>query len=241
MAPAFKEVTLEELEALAVEPAKKKSKALTVLDKAPPAYPGQDKRLGLIREQVGARTITKYDPGLALQICELISEGFTLSEICADREHFPHKATFNRWCVNNPDLRKAYLGAREISAFALEDQALNMAREIVEDPGSSQRVRAFDIAMNQLRWSAAKRNPREYGEKSQTNVVVPIQINTGLDLGQGGAQAGTPGDENIYTVSAKVEVPVVEIIEPQPDDKGLVPRRPVGHPKGPTKPRPKGG
>lgn len=210
-------------------------KPKTPSDKAPPAYPSQDKRLGLIRETVGSRQLTKYVPDLALQVCELISEGFTLTEICEDREHFPHKATFNRWCVNNPDLRKAYLAAREMSAFALEDQALNLAREIVDDPGSSQRVRAFDIAMNQLRWSASKRNPREYGERSQTNIVVPIQINTGLDLGQGG---GGPSDENIYNIKAGVKVPTPDLLDPQPGDKGVLPRNPIGHPLG-KKNRPK--
>lgn len=195
------------------------------------AYPEQDRKLQLAVEHLGSRRVTKYDTDLALQICELIAEGFTLTEICNDTDHFPHKTTFNRWCVNNPDLRKAYLSARELSAFALEDHAINLAREIIENPGSAQRVRAFDIAMNQMRWSASKRNPREYGERSSTNVIVPIQINTGLDLGQGGSHPGV-SDDSVYAIKAQVTVPTPSLMDPQPGDPQLLRKNPAHRPVG---------
>ena len=188
----------------------------------PPAWPKQDRKLGLGTTRSGSRQVTVYEPDLGLQICELVAEGHTLKAICEDPENkFPHRSTFGRWLIDQPELRKAYLAARELSAFAFEDQALSLAREIVNEPGSSQRVRAFDIAMNQLRWSAAKRNPREYGERTALQVTVPIQINTGLDLGQEGASR-SPEADNVYNVKAQTGVPTIDLMANKPEDEPLV-------------------
>lgn len=197
----------------------------------PVAWPNQDSKLGLIGERSGDRNVTAYAPDLALQICELIAEGHTLKSICEQTDKFPHRSTFQRWVINYPELRKAYLAARELSAFAFEDQALTLAREIVNEPGNAQRVRAFDIAMNQLRWSATKRNPREFGDKSSLQITVPIQINTGLDLGDGsGAASGNAktidgSAENIYKVQGQVPAPVSELMEPDLYDNGSLVKR----------------
>lgn len=143
---------------------------------------------------------------MALAICERIAEGETLSAICSKGSGMPSRQTFHRWVVRYPELSRAYAAARELSAHSLEEEALDMAREL-KDPQKGRKkltpseVRAFDIAMNQLRWSAARRNPRVYSERGAINVTVPIQINTSLDLG------GPQQIENVYQLKAAVDVP----------------------------------
>ncbi len=182
-------------------------KQLSKLSKQKPklvGHPGQDKRIGLKPGRSGGRFVTAYEPDLALQICEFIAEGDTLLSVCR-RDGMPCRQTFHRWVVNYPELSRAYSAARELSAYSLEEEALELADIIRNEPGSSQRVRAFDISMNQLRWSAIRRNPQAFSEKAALHITVPIQINTGLDLGDTSAAGGTPDHPNIYEIEAQVE------------------------------------
>ncbi len=183
---------------------KKKLQVHKLSDVKIKARPKQDVKAGLTEVKSGGRYVSKYTPDLALQICEKIAEGMTLSAIC-EQEGMPHRQTFNRWVVNNPDLTRAYSAARELSSYAMEEEALDLARAIRTLPEiSSQLVRAYDIGMNQLRWSAMRRNPQVFSEKAAIKITVPIQINTGLDLGGTSASGGTKDYPNIYEVDAEV-------------------------------------
>ena len=93
---------------------------------------------------------------------------------------------------------------REVKAQRLLEEALDLSRERRGNPGTSQRVRAYDIAMNQLRWSAAKLHPREYSDRSQLTWTVPIQINTTVNLGQKDAKESFEDGGGVYTVEAKM-------------------------------------
>ncbi len=166
--------------------------------------PAQDRKLGLSRTRVGGRFVTSYTPELALRIVERIANGETLKAICAADGSMPNRSTLHRWVLLYPDLDKAYVSAREVSAHGFEDEAIDLARSInAKTLKSAQDVRAADIAMNQFRWSAQRRNPRDYGERRAGQMVVPIQINTSLDLGQGGVKTETVA--HVYSLSAKVE------------------------------------
>lgn len=163
----------------------------------------QDRRAGLKTARSGKRYVSGYDPDVALQICEKIAEGYTLKALTEKNNQwgFPTRETFRRWVLDYPEVSRAYAAAREMSAHALEEEALQMAYELRTGAVPKDRVRAFDVAMNQLRWSASKRNPRVYSEKAQQNFTVPIQINTSLDLGDGGQPAL---DSSVYQIEATV-------------------------------------
>lgn len=163
-------------------------------------YPAHDRREGLVGGRVGGRFMTTYDPELALQIVERMANGETLKEICKAGSGMPHRVTFLRWAVNNPDLSKALAAAKELSASALEEEALELGRAIHQRPESGAKVRATEVLMQQLRWSAERRDPAKFGQRSQVSVRVPIQINTTLDMGKDAV--GGPDNEGIYTVNA---------------------------------------
>lgn len=156
-----------------------------------------------------ANFVSTYNPEIALGICERVAEGETLSAICAEKTPgWPTRSTFQRWVIRYPEVARAYAAAREVSAYSLEEEALDTARELKDKKGrkgmSSTEIRALEVAMNQLRWSASRRNPKVFSERGAISVTVPIQINTSLDLG------GEAGIADVYTLKANVVTPSEE-------------------------------
>lgn len=125
----------------------------------------------------------------ATRVLEAIAAGDTLKDI-SQRPGFPTRDTFYKWMMLYPDLKLAYDAARELSALSLEEEALDMARTLkAPNDFTGTKVRAYEVAMAQFRWSAERRDPSRYAGGQKTAVVVPIQINTTLDLGQQGGAA----------------------------------------------------
>lgn len=172
----------------------------------------QDLEAGLKHTEHGI----SYDPLLALRICERISQGETLLAVCASHG-MPTRQTFYKWVVNQPDLARAYSAAKVLSADSLEEEALEAGRSIRGNPETSQKVRAYEVDMNQLRWSAAKRNPRVYSDRGSIVLTVPIQINTPLNLGQEGAPLEIANEKSVYQIEATVELPPEPAAEPELD------------------------
>ena len=145
--------------------------------------------------------MTEYNETLAYEVTGLVSQGYTLLEI-ERMEGMPPAATFAQWLVSTPPLALAYAKARETSSFTMEDEALALTRAAKDRSDlSSAQLKALDLHVNQLRWSATKRNPQVYSEKAAVSMVVPVQINTTLDMG-GANTLGTPDHPNIYELKA---------------------------------------
>lgn len=176
--------------------------------------PNKDRHLPTVL--VGGSQITLYNPELALAICERIAHGETLRSI-TQRPEFPSQSTVQRWVIAYPKFADAYHSARELSSYALEDEALDNARLIRMSPGDSAKVRAFDVAINQLRWSASRRNPRVYSERAAVQITVPIQIVTSMNLDAGTpVDKGTAEDPNsIYDIAATLEQEMLDETPPQ--------------------------
>lgn len=160
--------------------------------------------LTLPQIDIGGRTIIAYDPARAFEVCEAVANGKTLSEVL-DNPGMPARSTWYRWVMLYPELAKAYDAARKISAEAMEDTLLLMVGELKDGTREMSRllIQRYQIAMAQLRWSAERRDPARFGERKEQAIVVPIQINTTLDLGQGSVSSDLIG--NVYEVRATVE------------------------------------
>lgn len=130
-----------------------------------------------LAKKTRGRPPSVFRPELATAIIERVAEGETLSIICAD-DGMPSPTTFRRWVLAREEVRTAFQLARELKADSLFDEALDIARAIKRVPGSTQNVRASDVAMSHLRWAAGKLNPQRYSDRSQISFTVPIQINT---------------------------------------------------------------
>lgn len=139
-----------------------------------------------------------------LMSLELYLEGNTWPKI-AEKGGYSW-ARFSRLMVEYPDLGKAYSEARRSSGHSFEDKALGLAEELTApNKFSGSQVQAHKAAMEQYRWSASRRNPTEYAEAGakQVSVVVPIQINSSLDLSTGTDNSPPPA-ASIWEVQAKV-------------------------------------
>ena len=157
-------------------------------------------KAGLKRGTLGSREVTRYSPENMLLICEEVAKGRTLKDICAE-DQFPHPATVRRWVLNFPEAAAMMTAAREISAFELEERAVTLADRLVKEKFDRDQIRSFEVAMNQYRWSAGKRNPRVFSDKLPPNFSVGVQITTPLDLGGGGTFKQIDG---VYTIETSV-------------------------------------
>lgn len=158
---------------------------------------------------------TPVNEKLAYMYCEEIAFGHTLREV-EQMPGMPPAKLFLIWMMKAPNIMRAYQMAREMSGYMMEDEALQLARDLVADPGNNQHIRAVEILIQQLKWTAGKRNPQVFSDKSEVKVTVPIQINTSLDMGDTQMQ-GTKEFPNIYemraTVGVEVDTPGGEVVK----------------------------
>lgn len=67
-----------------------------------------------------------YSEELAETICLLLAEGKSLAAVCDD-EAMPHKSTVFRWLYRHAEFRDRYAYAKEISCYAVEEEAYEIA------------------------------------------------------------------------------------------------------------------
>ena len=121
-----------------------------------------------------------YDPDIAQQMCEQLSEGIPLREICR-QEGFPAWRTVYDWMAKDPDLAAAIAHARDVGYDALAEDCLRIADTPVlgeeisesEDEEGVKRVTIKEVDMlghRKLQIETrlkllAKFNPKKYGDR----------------------------------------------------------------------------
>lgn len=109
-----------------------------------------------------------YSPAERLAIvtaaCELIGQGEIVLDAC--KAQGITRISLWRWCKDDTTLGQIYASARDLSAGALDDEALRVARATTPE-----RCQADRLLVDTLKWAAAKRRPREYSEKHQVDVM----------------------------------------------------------------------
>lgn len=166
--------------------------------------------------------LTPEKAELALQVCEKIASGELMRDFLApgERGALPTETTFRKWVILYPEVARAFNAAVQISAFALEEEAIDTGRKVKRSPGTPQNVSAHRTAIQALQWSAERRNPAIFSAKAPVNLTVPIQINTGLDFGQPGVLKQST--ENVYRLEAKVPADVGESVAEEVEQIGMV-------------------
>lgn len=116
----------------------------------------------------------KYTPELAEEICELLSNGVPLREICRSSDRFPVWQKVYEWMEQDPQLAGAIARAREIGGDAIAEDCLQLIdtppNEVFDDLGNKR----YDPASLQWRKNQvemrlkllAKWNPKRYGERT---------------------------------------------------------------------------
>lgn len=189
----------------------------------------QDEALGYSKTRVQGKSMTAYDPPAAMEICRRVASGELLKDICTKANGLPAVGTFQKWCAVYPDVNRAWQAARQLSAQAFEEINLGLAGKLVAEGSTPTAVdiRATEVAMGQYRWSAARRDPAQYGEKAPVNMIVPVHITTSLNMGEVSNESTTEHPD-IYTIAGGEP----EIVVPADEVKVLSPPSPSGQTSG---------
>lgn len=120
-----------------------------------------------------------YDPEVAREMCEQLSEGVPLREICR-QDGFPAWRTVYDWMAKDPDLSAAIAYARDVGYDALAEDCLRIAdtpmmgeevTETEDEEGKKVSIKKTDmLGHRKLQIETrlkllAKFNPKKYGDR----------------------------------------------------------------------------
>ena len=119
---------------------------------------------------------SKYDPEIARIICEQLSEGVPLRQICRDNEGFPAWRTVYDWMGRDEGLSASIARARDIGYDALAEECLLIAdtpqfgqKQVMSDEGATTTIEDM-LGHRKLQIETrlkllAKFHPSKYGDK----------------------------------------------------------------------------
>lgn len=129
---------------------------------------------------------TKYSDAVVDHICDKISSGKSLVDICRP-DDMPGRSTVFRWLAeeSNKTFRDMYTRAREAQADALFDDLVDIADNATNDwmdanaPGDAGRalngeaLQRSRLRVDTRKWAASKLKPRKYGDRIHNELSGP--------------------------------------------------------------------
>lgn len=103
---------------------------------------------------------SKYTEALAQEICERISRGEPLTQICRD-SHMPQRSNVHCWRAEHEGFAGRFARARECGFDAIAAECMRIADDKMGDPDPSSRRVRVETRLKLL----AKWNPKTYGER----------------------------------------------------------------------------
>lgn len=115
-----------------------------------------------------------YDPAVATKICEQLSDGIPLREICRQAGMPPWQTVYS-WMDRDAALVEAIARARELGYDAIAEDCLRIADDTANDYVETEhgpRLNAEHVQRSKLRIETrlkllAKWNPKKFGERVQ--------------------------------------------------------------------------
>jgi hypothetical protein len=116
-----------------------------------------------------------YTPEIGEEVCSLIAEGKTLNqvaEILSTQGVGVNRRTLLRWVDTHPAFAVGYAKAQQMQADWDADEIRDMIRRVIgplkegEDRLHHQDAR---LAIDALKWTASRRNPKKYGDKVEVD------------------------------------------------------------------------
>lgn len=109
--------------------------------------------------------MSEFTEEIGTAICDRIVAGGSLRTICSD-DDMPAIATVMKWLASgqHPAFVDQYARAREASADTDADDVAHYARQAADGKIEPAAARA---AIDGLKWSAGKRQPKKYGDTMQ--------------------------------------------------------------------------
>lgn len=118
--------------------------------------------------------MSQYSAEVAKDICERVANGDTLQVIATSYD--VSIGTILNWATKEENTDN-YARAREAAADLFESKIITRAETVTPESAAADRV-----AIDALKWVAARRAPKKYGDKIQQEIVGAnggaIQVNT---------------------------------------------------------------
>lgn len=99
-------------------------------------------------------------------ICNKVANGMTLRQIAF--EYGVDPATILNWVTVDADSTQQYARAREAAADLFESGIIEAAESVTPETAAADRVK-----IDALKWVAARRAPKKYGDKVQQEITNP--------------------------------------------------------------------
>ena len=127
---------------------------------------------------------TKYAPRVAVKICALLMEGYSLRKIC-ESDDMPSKATVCTWLAQRQDFLDQYTRAREVQAEIMADEMLDIADDSTNDYMERESAKGVTILVDHdhinrsrlrvdtRKWIAEKLLPKKYGVRKALDLSGP--------------------------------------------------------------------
>lgn len=114
-----------------------------------------------------------YDDLKAKAICDRMSAGETLTQVCRDPD-MPCRDTVYEWMDSRPDFTDAYARARDRMADAHFDAMIDEAD--LPDGATPAQVQAARLKVDTMKWTASRLRPAAYGDRLETRTQVDITV-----------------------------------------------------------------
>lgn len=139
----------------------------------------RERKTILSPEQMAAKKRVVWTPEVADELMLRVAEGQSVYSICND-EHMPHRVTAYEHIGKDSALATRYQAALHTRADKLMEQVVEESRILKERAAhgaSTEEVKAHQVYINSLQWTAAKLNPAKYGDRAQVDLNASLNVN----------------------------------------------------------------
>ncbi len=168
--------------------------------------------------------VAVYTLRMADKICEFIALGQTIKQALINAGPLaPTLNLFWKWLEEHGEFRERYDRARLMQADIHADTMLEMASDAITEPNKAS---AYKVASDILKWQAAMRNPKLYGDKVQhemksapmdANKLKSEIANLEKELGvENKIKKNESGTRNKQLLSQVTQTPQSHATNPQP-------------------------
>ncbi len=133
--------------------------------------------------------ITTYTAEMAGRICERLTYGESLREICRGPE-MPAASTVFKWLSEQEDFSEQYAKAKEAGIVALAEDILDIAdngtNDWIERNGdekdkesyqyNGEAIQRSKLRVDARKWILSKLAPKKYGDRVQTDLTVTKKV-----------------------------------------------------------------
>ena len=153
-------------------PGKTVSKAKTQITKTPVA----EKQASKAPAKADAKAPAKmgrpstYNEEIASEFCRMVAEGKSTRWVC-EQDDMPDMSTIYDWKRRHEDFANQYARAMEDRGLSYGDQISDLIAKVLDGKYEVDRAR---LALDGLKWTAARLAPKQYGERTSVDVTADL-------------------------------------------------------------------